>query len=266
MQENISAWLKSSGPDNRLLWLRGTVDAEISAVMQAIAKGCTETQELAATFFFSREMSSSDFWPTIAFQLAMLRQDLQQVIGSAVEANTGIFCESVGAQLQKLIIEPFLALEIPFPVDSQRLPVLVIFDALHACQSTTEQSQLLLSIVHVTTRSPLPLRFVVASRPEPQICALLDGQICHQLSLEQSPASLSDTHMFLRGWRASIAGPWIIPLLVAELSAVLVLWLTLSLDRAVMLLLPPFLGCLLYIKGQYSVSTYPEGDSEVITE
>ena len=202
--KRILQWIGLSSPGNNVLWLHGPAGAGKSAIAQTVAER-TESRELAASFFFSRGIAGRNtihrLWATIAFQIATAMPDLQSKIGTAVMDNPGIFFKAPDSQLQKLVMEP-LRSRATASTASQRSPFLVIIDGLDECEGDTNQVLILRSISTITHILHLPLRFIIASRPEPHIRGAFDSPdlryICHHIILDESFQPVQDVYTFLR--------------------------------------------------------------------
>jgi len=139
-----------------------------------VSETCSARGQLAASFFFSRSAPSRSharwFFTTIALQIAHYMPQMRQRICKAVEDDLQILHKQHSAQLKQLLILPLLS---PSPSSSAPMPpFLVIVDGLDECYE--DQSKLLLHILELVTTRSLPLRFLIFSRPEPQICHFFD--------------------------------------------------------------------------------------------
>ena len=93
---------------------------------------------------------------------------MRQSICKAVEDDLQILHRRHSAQLQQLLILPLLAPS--FSSSHPTPPFLVIVDGLDECNPSEDQSKLLRHILELVETHHLPLRFLIFSRPEPQIC------------------------------------------------------------------------------------------------
>jgi len=118
-------------------------------------------------------------------------------ICKAVEDDLQILHKQHSAQLQQLLILPLLS-----PSSSSSAPAppfLVIVDGLDECDG--DQSMLLLHILELVTTHSLPLRFLIFSRPEPQICHFFDTvamNACTRISIYGDHQAHEDVRLFLR--------------------------------------------------------------------
>ncbi|KAL0564195.1 hypothetical protein V5O48_017860, partial [Marasmius crinis-equi] len=188
--EELGQWIEDPEGNGQILWVKAGAGVGKTAIAQTLCEKYSPTKHseglLAAAHFFSRNdgtrNSMTRFVPTIAYQLARspaLRPHLADAVDTAIRSDPGIMGADWGAQFERLICEPCNQ------VDSelwQTLPRLVIIDGLDECMDidepqTTNQrrnawerdgQKRLLSIIQnsLTTPSPLPLRFLIFSRPE----------------------------------------------------------------------------------------------------
>jgi NACHT domain len=226
---SIIRWIEApqAGQGNVILWLYGPAGAGKSAIAQTIAERCTLTQKLAASFFFSYGKPGQDtgnhLWATIAYQIAISTPQLRTKINNAVASDPAIFYKCREEQLRKLIVESYSS-QTDSESDIPKMPSLVIIDGLDECTSEKVQSELLLSIAEAVNFYHLPLRFLIASRPEPHICQTFDSDnvrnMCYPISLDSKFEPVSDVRVFLRKefdriyekhsriLMASIRAPW----------------------------------------------------------
>ncbi|KAJ6551271.1 hypothetical protein B0H19DRAFT_1263941 [Mycena capillaripes] len=159
-----------SSPENTsspILWLHGPAGAGKSAVAQSLCQKLEQEGRLGASFFFKRGHPSRGhakrLFATIAYQLSLLCSDLNHYISQTMENNPSLVDKSISIQLQKLILGPFQQ-----NTSTSTLPLVVVIDGLDECEDQSCQQEILRSIGHAF-REQQPLRFLIASRPEPHI-------------------------------------------------------------------------------------------------
>ncbi|KAJ7437405.1 hypothetical protein FB451DRAFT_1305732 [Mycena latifolia] len=166
--DDLYNWSSQDDPSSRVIWLHGPAGAGKSAIAQSFCQKLEAEGRLGGSFFFKRGHSSrgnaNRLFPTIAYQLALLDNlpKLKDTISQKVEDNPSILDRSFVLQLQKLIIEP----------SQQSIrdnPMVVIIDGLDECEGHNIQQEILRSIGTAIGEQHLPLRFFIASRPEPHI-------------------------------------------------------------------------------------------------
>ena len=167
------AWIQIIEDSERVLWLYGSVGVGKSAIAQTIAEMCDELGLLVAAFFFSRASQSRNnekhLIASIAYQLALAIPPTRSYIESAVQNDPAIFDRSLDTQIKTVIIRPLENAYTVNPADAKEWPRLIILDGLDECHDPSIQC----SIIHVLSaallRITVPLRLLVASRPEPRI-------------------------------------------------------------------------------------------------
>ncbi|KAJ7090119.1 hypothetical protein C8R44DRAFT_564815, partial [Mycena epipterygia] len=219
-------WSSSDDTKSRLLWLYGPAGAGKSAIAQSFCQNLAAEQRLGGSFFFKRGHPSRGramkLFPTIAYHLAVVLPEFKVAVVKRVEKDPSVFDKSFSIQLQELIIEPFQH------ITPARTFVIVI-DGLDECEGEHVQQQILRLIGNPVLQSQLPLRFLVASRPEPHIREafrepLFDG-FHWTLNIEKS---FDDVRTYLRDEFArihrehhetmgAVASPWPLQEVVEQL-------------------------------------------------
>ncbi|KAJ7754642.1 hypothetical protein DFH07DRAFT_743774 [Mycena maculata] len=159
--ETLREWSSTNDPCSRVLWLHGPAGAGKSVIAQSFCKNLEAEGRLGASFFFRRGHPSrgngNKLFSTIAYQLAVLIPEFAET----VEKDPTVLDRSISLQAQRLILEP-----------SQQAirgrPLVVVIDGLDECKHHNVQQEILRSLGDVIQK-PVPLRFLVASRPEPHI-------------------------------------------------------------------------------------------------
>ncbi|KAL0057182.1 hypothetical protein AAF712_016185, partial [Marasmius tenuissimus] len=181
--EELSRWVEDSSKKNCVCWVFGGAGVGKSAISQTICEDLRRKSQLAASFFFSRNdrtRSSSDpFFPTLAHQLATLPAFRNARLSSSIEAAIlespkGLNGMNLEGQFQSLIFQPCTQIDTN---NWKTLPRLVVIDGLDECiggsgaASASEAQEILLSIIHkaISADPPLPLQFMIFSRPESTI-------------------------------------------------------------------------------------------------
>jgi len=122
---------------------------------------------------------------------------IRQGICKAVEDDLQILHKRHSAQSKQLLILPLLS-HSSFS-SSPSPPSLVIVDGLDECDG--DQSKLLLHILELVATHSLPLRFLVFSRPEPQICHFFNTvamKASTGISIYGDHQAREDVRLFLR--------------------------------------------------------------------
>ncbi|KXN83298.1 hypothetical protein AN958_01631 [Leucoagaricus sp. SymC.cos] len=186
-------------PPHKLLWFNGPLGVGKSAIAQTCAEMLQETAELGAAFFFSRPNRLDDptkFFLSIAYQLATRLQPTVSLYGLLLEEivrnDPGLVTKSLRVQVQKLLIEPILAL-LSRTAEVVHHRALIIVDGLDEANGHDTQCEILRLISQITLDYPtLPLLWAVFSRPELHIKYVV--QELQDLWWEIPLVLSSDTH------------------------------------------------------------------------
>jgi hypothetical protein len=203
--EIILSWTNNALHGPRVLWVHGEAGSGKSAISQTVAEYCAQSGQLGATFFFSHGKGDlSDgrlLFPTIAYKLAGAMPGLRAPLSRAIQANTSILTQSLEAQVQKLIVEPFNTIRHP------PIPTLIVIDGLDACESAEMQHRILTLIAQLIVVHRLPLCFFITSRLQPHLQVTFDTPVYRKIS-NRIPLDvfISDTDVrnFLRSEFATI--------------------------------------------------------------
>ncbi len=174
--KDIIAWVEENEQSaSSILWLYGPAGAGKSAIAQTIAQNCKENGLLIASHFFSRTSSSSErsdgdrVIPNLSLQLLQAFPVIERYIEGVIRKDPGIFNKLRSIQMEELVIKPLHYL-FQFPRDNGEPQVhngrLIVVDGLDECSGPEVQCDLLHIIASACHHIPLPLRFLIASRPE----------------------------------------------------------------------------------------------------
>lgn len=206
----ISDWIDNPSPDSQILWLRGAVGVGKTAVVRTICETLNEQGRLAGDFFFCRVggiSKANTLFATIACQLAIAAPEIRQKIHEAFEVDPTVIYKAIEVQLRKLIVEPLLCL---FQNHPETLPFVIAIDGLDECQSRRDQCDIIriLGSVSRAYQPPLPIRFIICSRPESWIRAGFDSVTIREITLEDNAQARRDIRMYLEDEFGKIlAGP-----------------------------------------------------------
>ncbi|KAF5329636.1 hypothetical protein D9619_009266 [Psilocybe cf. subviscida] len=173
-----------------MYWLHGPAGVGKSALGQSLALALKDEGDHAASFFFSRTApgrnDGNQLIITLAYQLAINFPALQPFILKTVKKNPAVLTASNTAKMQNLIIDPinrwqkkykwsvrWWAHKI-FNTDQKLHPRLILVDGLDECNNPDVQRDLIICMALATHELSLPLRFVIASRPESHILATFE--------------------------------------------------------------------------------------------
>ncbi|KAL0573110.1 hypothetical protein V5O48_008850 [Marasmius crinis-equi] len=176
--QTLSEWIKVPKQRSRVLWIRGAAGVGKSAIAQTLCE-MFHLEHLVANFFFARldpkRSSPERLVPSLAYQLAKspaLPPRLSTLIDNVVLSNPGIMHMKWEDQFERLIMNSCATIN---GDEWKKLPKLVIIDGLDECMAASgttddivEGRRRLLTMIQQSTSAapPLPLRFLIFSRPE----------------------------------------------------------------------------------------------------
>ena len=201
----ILRWVRDNDQSSSILWLYGPAGAGKSAIAQTVAEHCAKDRRLASSFFFSRNgrTDGKKLFLTIAYQLAISVPQTRKPIGDLVKKDLSILAKSMDVQLRELIVGPYQTI-----TSINLSPMIVIIDGVDECEGSQVQRDILTLIGNTLTMHQLPLRFFVASRPEPHIRDTMDSAIFRHISrrlvLDESFWPGRDIQTFLQSGFAAI--------------------------------------------------------------
>ncbi|KAL0576820.1 hypothetical protein V5O48_005161 [Marasmius crinis-equi] len=181
----LDEWIQDPAESGRVYWIRGGAGVGKSAIAQTICEKYAGNL-LAASYFFSRNddlrNTMDHFIPTIAYQLAKshgVHSPLASKISEVFSSDPSIMHIDWEEQFSRLIREPCNSVEAEFSTRST--PRLIVIDGLDECMDRDPQTneidrkpgkregqRRLLAMIRNTTSTqpPLPLHFLIFSRPE----------------------------------------------------------------------------------------------------
>ncbi|KAF8162737.1 hypothetical protein B0H34DRAFT_292711 [Crassisporium funariophilum] len=204
----IKEWIEDLEPTSPVFWLYGPAGAGKTAILQSIAElFCSSDGCWGASFFFSKGKLGRDqghyLFTTIAYQLALNIPGLRDHINHVLAIDPTLHTKPMHIQLQRLIIDTFAQLK----SQPQRTQVVVI-DGLDECQGHEMQQGILSLISQALVSNKVPLRFLIASRPEAHIRESFDQDtlytITRRVVLDESFNPSRDIKLFLQHGFADI--------------------------------------------------------------
>ena len=163
----IRSWADRMDP--RVCWLSGPAGTGKTTIAHTIAKEYDERGQLAATFFFWKKTGDRDdinkVVPTLAYQVAgkvpSAKERMEEILILTDSSQVPLSQLSLEDQLSKLLITNFN------PTD----PNLIVIDGLDECASLRGICQL----IEWIRKNKSPFRFLLTSRPEPEIRHRMSG-------------------------------------------------------------------------------------------
>ncbi|KAG8728873.1 hypothetical protein FRC11_010056 [Ceratobasidium sp. 423] len=158
-------WVDSSSLGS-VYWMSGMAGTGKTTITYSLCEVLDANHKLAASFFGSRLLPECRdvnlIIPSIAYQLARSSQPFQCVLLKVLEKDPDVHTRLPHLQFDTLISKPLLEVKDMLPDN-----LVVVIDALDECENKESTSRIL--DVLLTKSSHLPVKFIMSSRPEPEI-------------------------------------------------------------------------------------------------
>jgi hypothetical protein len=168
--QQIREWIINNTGKHSVCWLRGPAGTGKSTISNTIAAELQQIGRLAGSFFFSRKKGArgdvSRLITTLAYQVVEHIPSIRLHVEKALRENRTLLGQAIETQFQKLIVEPLMNVE---PGDRS----LIVIDGLDECGARDRLMALVQWLGKTLARSNIPLLFLLASRPEPDIKSTL---------------------------------------------------------------------------------------------
>ncbi|KAF7344231.1 putative nwd2 protein [Mycena venus] len=194
--KNLYDWATDPHSKYSILWLHGPAGAGKSAIMQTLCRRLQDAGRLGGGFFFKRGHATRGnakmLFATLAYQLALHQPQFTGPISRTIETNPSLLGRSLDMQLWNLILEPCKLIQ-------DATPSVLLVDGLDECESHNIQREILRLIASAINGHGVPLRILVASRPEPHLRETFDEEsiqgLFDSVNIEQS---FEDVRTYLR--------------------------------------------------------------------
>ncbi|KAF7348913.1 putative nwd2 protein [Mycena venus] len=183
-------------PETRTELLDNLYDWATDSDSERFVAGYEMRKGWAAGFFFKRGHATRGnakvLFATLAYELALHRPKLTDPISRTVETNPSLLGRGMDVQLRNLILEPCKQFQ-------DAAPSILLVDGLDECEDNNVQREILRLIASAVNDPGVPLRILVASRPEPHIRKTFDEESFRgrfdSINIEQS---FEDVRTYLR--------------------------------------------------------------------
>ncbi|QRV86917.1 CHAT domain protein [Ceratobasidium sp. AG-Ba] len=170
---NVLDQLKHWTTDTRnggVFWLNGMAGTGKTTISASLCEYLESTQRLAASFFCSRQLPTcrdiNKIIPSISYQLTAFSLPFRFALSRVLERDPDAYNQAVTQQYAKLVAEPLNRAACAIPDN-----LIIAIDALDECDNVVGIRQILDALLSDAWQ--LPLRFFIASRPEPYIMSTL---------------------------------------------------------------------------------------------
>ncbi|KAM6489757.1 hypothetical protein JOM56_014780 [Amanita muscaria] len=168
VRNEVGEWLEENGSEKSpLLWLHGPAGVGKSTIARTIA---ASYNQIAATFSLptSSDRSASTLFATLTWQLARNIPEARMHIIASLKNSGSLLTSEFEEQFDLLIVQPLRK----STTTLKSRPVIVI-DGLDECIDESMRARFLRVLVRAGEDGRMPVRFIICSRPEPWIRAIL---------------------------------------------------------------------------------------------
>jgi hypothetical protein len=176
INQDLITWFYNKDTQELLVWVYGYAGVGKSAIMQTLADKLAESLHLGASVFISRlnkRNSSRQLFLTVGYQLAVQIEEYRLYITEQLARDPEIVDKGLKEQFKIFIVEPFGARKIGASVKSWA----VLLDGLDELDEHGSQTEIIRLVASFVLEYPAaPLRWAIASRPEPHIADTFDEE------------------------------------------------------------------------------------------
>ncbi|KAF5318010.1 hypothetical protein D9619_012183 [Psilocybe cf. subviscida] len=190
-----------------IFWLHGGAGAGKSAIMQTLAECCVAQKLALGCFFFSRSDPTRNtaqvLIPTLVYQLIQLCPEALQVLNPIFNHDPLVFNKSLRVQLLDLLVRPLRRLvQLGIISDAPNSPRVFLIDGLDECSDPAQQKAIIQAVRVVCYEHRIPVKFLIASRPEQAISLSFEwhkqgNSVLGAISLSDDPDAEDDIRRFL---------------------------------------------------------------------
>ncbi|CAE6363553.1 unnamed protein product, partial [Rhizoctonia solani] len=170
----IAKWTEDVGTTS-LYWLNGMAGTGKTTIAYSVCAELDEERRLVASFFCSRSIPEcrdvGRIMPTIAYQLAEFSWPFRSMLSRALQRNPDLLKRSMEDQLEHLIIRPLVQVQ-----ETLAESLVIVIDALDECEDYDGTGRILEVLLANTKTAYLPVKFILTSRPEPEITDHMEKQ------------------------------------------------------------------------------------------
>ncbi|KAF5318736.1 hypothetical protein D9619_011045 [Psilocybe cf. subviscida] len=190
-----------------IFWLHGGAGAGKSAIMQTLAERCVALGLALGSFFFSRRDATRNsveaLVSTLVYQLAQSFPAAMQLLDSIIDREPLIFKKSLQVQLLGSLVPVLQHLvQLGIISDAPQLPRVFLIDGLDECNEPSQQQAIVHAVAAVCHEHRIPVKFLIASRPEYAISTSFkwykeENYVLGTISLSEDPDAEADIRRFL---------------------------------------------------------------------
>ncbi|CAE6419124.1 unnamed protein product [Rhizoctonia solani] len=200
----LDEWLY--GSTSPVYWMNGMPGTGKTTIACTFSERLEDRKLLAASFFCTR--SSADcknvarIVPTIAYQLARYSIPFQSALCEVLGQDPDLGTRNMAKQFERLLREPLASVKDAIPAN-----LVVVVDALDECEDRHGVERILDLLFRYAKE--VPLKFLVTSRPEPEICNKMNLHaqsvvVIHLHDIEKS-LTRTDIELYLKQELTSVS-------------------------------------------------------------
>jgi len=210
----LDDWERTKTDSATMMWMYGGAGTGKTALLLTFADLCKLRGRSAGSYFASSRIANCNdgnrIVATLAMQLMQAFPSTEKYIDDAIRKDPLIFSRGREVQMKVLIVEPIKRiaamtrlLEI-VTFGFMSYPTLIVIDGLDEITGKEVQSDIIRTISYAMKDIRLPLRFLVASRPEPHIVDAVKDLQSHfpgrvsQIDLSDDAMAQRDIEVYLR--------------------------------------------------------------------
>ncbi|CAE7171848.1 unnamed protein product, partial [Rhizoctonia solani] len=177
----VLGWARNRG-EGELYWLNGMAGTGKTTIAYSVCTGLESAHMLGASFFCSRLRAEcrnvNRIIPSIAYQLARFSRPFHHALCNAIEKEPDAHGGALQMQFDALIKDPTLQVQHALPDE-----LIVVIDALDECENKESTRRMLQVLLNESTN--LPIKFILSSRPEPEIRDQMTERVKSRLVLHE---------------------------------------------------------------------------------
>jgi len=239
--KELDDWERSKIDSATMMWMYGGAGTGKTALLLTFADFCRLRRRSVGAFFASNRIANCNdgnrIVATLAIQLMQAFPSTKKYIAKAIRKDPLLLSKGREVQMKVLIVDPIrqiatmtrLLETVTFGLKSY--PTLVVIDGLDEITGREVQSDIIRIIGDTMKDIRLPLRFLIASRPEPHIVDAI-GQLqsrfpgrVSQIDLSEDAMARRDIEVYLRrkfmearSMHPEVAADWPGPDIISQLA------------------------------------------------
>lgn len=157
-------------------WINGMAGTGKTTIAYSLCNELDKEAKLGASFFCSRMIPECRnvklILPAIAYQLARFSRPFRCALSRILEADPDAHTRMLKMQFENLLVKPLSLVKDTLPAD-----LVVVIDALDECENENGVGQILDALFADHASFNLPVRFLLSSRPEPEIYSRMMSRV-----------------------------------------------------------------------------------------